>query len=200
MEQRQAEPAPDAVVIDRLACLRGGRLVFEQVDWRIARGTLGLLTGPNGAGKSTLLRIIAGLLRPAAGSIMVDGRVALADERRALDPLLTLRQALRFWAAMDAQSSTATDMVLESLGLAALADVPVRMLSTGQTKRAVVARTLQSGADIMLLDEPMNGLDKASAALMATALAAQVRAGTTLVLASHIPIGIEPATTLDMAI
>ena len=122
MEQRQAEPAPDAVVIDRLACLRGGRLVFEGVDWRIARGTLGLLTGPNGAGKSTLLRIIAGLLRPAAGSIMVDGRVALADERRALDPLLTLRQALRFWAAMDAQSSTATDMVLESLGLAALAD------------------------------------------------------------------------------
>lgn len=200
MEQRQAEPAKDAVVIDRLACLRGGRLVFEQADWRIARGTLGLLTGPNGAGKSTLLRIIAGLLRPAAGSIMVNGRVALADERRALDPLLTLRQALRFWAAMDAQSSTVTDMVLESLGLAALADVPVRMLSTGQTKRAVVARTLQSGADIMLLDEPMNGLDKASAALMAAALAAQVRAGTTLVLASHIPIGIEPATTLDMAI
>ncbi len=199
MEQRQAERAGSPVIrIERLACLRGGRLVFEGVDWHVQAGTLGLLTGPNGAGKSSLLRILAGLLRPAAGSIRVDGRIALADERHALDPQRTLLSALRLWAAMDGRAHPVSEAAMEALGLGPLRDVPVRMLSSGQTTRAVVARALQSGADVLLLDEPMNGLDAASAALMAGALARAVEAGTTLVVASHIPIGIAPATVLDI--
>ncbi|MAC10877.1 MAG: heme ABC transporter ATP-binding protein CcmA, partial [Sphingorhabdus sp.] len=167
MEERQAGPA---ISIEKLACLRGQRLVFSGLDWRVERGTLGLLTGPNGAGKSSLLRILAGLLKPAAGRADITGSVALADERRAFDPESSVEKALRFWGAMDGRSAADTAGVLAELGLDTLAEVPVRMLSTGQTKRAVAARALQSGADILLMDEPMNGLDQPSAERMATAL------------------------------
>ena len=199
MEQRQAERAGGAAIrIDRLACWRGGRLVFEGLDWRLEPGTLGLLTGPNGAGKSSLLRILAGLLKPAAGTADVTGRVALADDRRSLDPQPSLRKALHFWAAIDGQAIGASDAAIEELGLASLADVPVRMLSTGQTRRAMIARALQSRADVLLLDEPINGLDPSSAALLADALRRRIAAGGTIVVASHIPIGIEPAATLAL--
>lgn len=198
MEQRQAEPA---IQVNRLACWRGERLVFEELDWRVERGTLGLLTGPNGAGKSSLIRILAGLLKPAAGSAEVAGSVALADERRSLDPRPSLREALHFWAAMDGQTigaspNSVTDAALEELGLASLAEVPVRMLSTGQTRRAMAARALQSNADILLLDEPMNGLDTGSAEQLVDAFKRRIESGKTIVAASHIPIGIEPAATL----
>lgn len=196
MEQRQAEPA---IRIHRLACWRGGRLIFEGLDWQVERGALGLLTGPNGAGKSSLMRILAGLLKPAAGTADISGRAALADERRSLDPQPTLRKALIFWAAIDGQTAGAVDAALEELGLANLAEVPVRMLSTGQLRRAMAARLLQADADILLLDEPMNGLDGDSAGLLADALRRRIGAGKTIVVASHIPIGIAPATTLDLS-
>jgi len=196
MEERQAGPA---ISIEKLACLRGQRLVFSGLDWRVERGTLGLLTGPNGAGKSSLLRILAGLLKPAAGRADITGSVALADERRAFDPESSVEKALRFWGAMDGRSAADTAGVLAELGLDTLAEVPVRMLSTGQTKRAVAARALQSGADILLMDEPMNGLDQPSAERMATALARRIAGGQTIIIASHIPIGLEPATTLNMS-
>ncbi len=195
METRQATPA---IRIEKLACWRGGRWVFEGLDWRVERGTLGLLTGPNGAGKSSLLRILAGLLKPAAGTADVSRSLALADERRSLDPQPSLRKALQFWAAMDGQPRSASDAALEELGLADLAEVPVRMLSTGQMRRAMAARTLQSDADILLLDEPMNGLDAGSAQQLADALRRRIERGTTIVVASHIPIGIEPAVTLRL--
>ncbi len=178
--------------------MRGQRLVFSGIDWRVERGTLGLLTGPNGAGKSSLLRILAGLLKPAAGDAAVSGSVALADERRAFDPELSVEKALRFWGAIDGRSADHTRQVLGELGLDKLVQVPVRMLSTGQTKRAVAARALQSGSDILLMDEPMNGLDQPSARAMAAAFERRLAAGQTVIVASHIPIGIEPSTTLDM--
>ena len=139
-----------------------------------------------------------GCWRPAAGAIAVAGRVALADERRSLDPQQPLRKALAFWAAMDGQTIGACDAALEELGLAALAEVPVRMLSTGQIRRAMAARALQSDADVLLLDEPMNGLDSASAAKLAGAFERRIAAGKTIIVASHIPVGIEAATTLDL--
>lgn len=150
--------------------------------------------GPNGIGKSSLLRILAGLLPAFAGTVEREGTVALLDERPALDPLLPLDRALHFWAGLDGEAAN-----LESLGLAVLGDVPVRYLSTGQKKRAALARLLGQRAPIWLLDEPLNGLDKDAVAMAEAAASDHCAAGGICVIASHQPFALGAAQTLDLA-
>ena len=177
-----------AVHLRGLACLRGGRLLFAGVELDLPAGGSAQIAGPNGAGKSSLLRIVAGLLRPFAGTAHCTGAIALTDELAALDRDRTVRAALAFWAGIDDAPATRIEAALADLRIAHLADIPVRMLSTGQRKRAALARTLVSGAPIWLLDEPANGLDIESAALLGR-LVDRHRAGGGIVLAaSHLPL------------
>jgi heme exporter protein A len=173
-----------------IACLRGDRLLFKGLGFALTAGEALLVTGRNGAGKSSLLRLIAGLLAPAAGRIEREGRVALAAEAAALDPDRTLRAALGFWARLDGVSDQALADAMAAVDLDALRDVPIALLSTGQRKRAVLARTIASGADIWLLDEPGNGLDTAALERLGMAMAAHRAAGGIVVAASHQPIGL----------
>ncbi len=178
-----------ALSIKDLACRRGGRLLFAGFDLDLAPGQSALVAGPNGIGKSSLLRVIAGLLMPFAGSLNITGAIALADETAALDRDQTLRAALAFWAQLDGASPALVDAALADLGIGHLADIPVRILSTGQRKRAALARTIASGADIWLLDEPANGLDTASALALAQVVERHRAAGGIVVAASHTPLG-----------
>jgi heme exporter protein A len=169
---------------DKVSLIRGGRLLFENLDLIIGTGEGVQVTGPNGSGKSSLLRLAAGLLEPSAGRV---GReeVALSDDRLALDPEVPLLSALRFWSrARDGGSSP--EAALDRFGLAHLADVPVRLLSTGQAKRASLARVALSAARIWLLDEPANGLDRSGAAFLASAIAAHRGSGGAVLAASHV--------------
>ena len=167
-----------------VACLRGGRLLFEGVSFSLAPGEALWVRGPNGAGKSSLLRLAAGLLRPAAGSIE-GAEKALADEGLALDRELQLRHALTFWAGLDC-TLPRLDCAMQTFGLTHLADVPVRMLSTGQSRRALLARVAATGARLWLLDEPVNGLDTPGVDLLGAALEAHRAAGGAVLAASHV--------------
>lgn len=169
-----------------LACRRGGRLLFAGLDLALMAGQSALILGPNGIGKSSLLRIVAGLLPPFAGTVEAGGTIALADESAALDRERVLRSALAFWARLDGAAPARIDTALADLAIAHLADVPVRMLSTGQRKRAALARTLISGADIWLLDEPANGLDAASAQALGALVDRHLAAGGIVLAASHL--------------
>ncbi|HEX7856683.1 MAG TPA: heme ABC exporter ATP-binding protein CcmA [Sphingobium sp.] len=180
------------------ACRRGGRLLFSTLSFTLASGEAALVSGPNGIGKSSLLRMLCGLLPTFAGTIESNGAMALADDRLALDSDQPLGRALGFWAAIDGRSERLLD-VLDSLALAPLAEVPVRMLSTGQRKRAVLARVLASGAPIWLLDEPANGLDTASIALLGRAVEEHLWAGGIVVAASHQPLPWESNTSFTLA-
>ncbi|ARS27754.1 heme ABC exporter ATP-binding protein CcmA [Sphingomonas sp. KC8] len=186
------------LAFDRVACLRGHRLLFERLSFALAPGDAALVTGPNGTGKSSLLRLAAGLLAPAAGTITRDGRIALADDRHALDPRHSLAAALGYWAGIDGGGKDPIDAALETVGLAAIAEVPVRMLSTGQAKRAGLARLIASGAAIWLLDEPGNGLDAASLTRLAAMMAAHRAAGGIILAASHQPLGLDDAQTITL--
>ena len=164
-----------------LALVRGGRLLFEDLDLNLDAGQALLLTGPNGSGKSSLIRLVAGLLRPNAGRLERAG-AALADEGLALDRELPLGRALAFWRGPRlAEAMTA-------FHLDELAHVPVRMLSTGQAKRARLARVLASGAPLWLLDEPLNGLDAANIVQLDRAIAGHRINGGAVMVASHAPL------------
>lgn len=164
-----------------LALVRGGRLLFDGLDVALDSGGGLHLTGPNGSGKSSLIRLIAGLLRPIAGTID-RAEAALADEHLALDRELPLGRALAFWRGPKLSEA------LTAFDLDRIADVPVRMLSTGQGRRARLARVMASGAPLWLLDEPLNGLDAGGVAALDRAIAAHRASGGAIVTASHIPL------------
>lgn len=173
------------LVLESVACRRGGRLLFENLSCRLGPGEAVLVSGPNGTGKSSLLRLIAGLLSLENGTITITGRLGLAADAGFLEGGKPLAKALDFWAGLDRSSDAAVPEALLALGIAHLADVPVRILSTGQKKRAILAANIASGADIWLLDEPVNGLDDTSVALLEIAIAKHRTAGGIAVIASH---------------
>lgn len=167
-----------------VACVRGGRLLFEGMDLELRPGEALHLTGPNGSGKSSLIRLAAGLLRPAAGVVERAGKAALADEHLALDSELPLGRSLAFWNA-----GSVPEDAMDRMGLGSLAAVPVRLLSTGQSRRARLARVIASHAPLWLLDEPLNGLDVDGAGRLAQAIAEHRSGGGAVLAASHQPLG-----------
>ncbi len=163
-------------------------MLFRDVSLDLTRGGAALLTGPNGIGKSSLLRLCAGLLPAFAGTVKRSGGVAMMDERLALDGDLPLAKALHVWAGLDGAGPGASPAALEAMALTPLADLPVRMLSTGQRKRAMLARVMASGAGIWLLDEPGNGLDDLSLDRLGRAVSDHLAGGGIVVAASHQPL------------
>jgi heme exporter protein A len=172
-----------------LACFRGGRMLFAKLSFTMAAGQAMWLRGPNAIGKSSLIRIIAGLLPPLSGTQHCEGKIALLDDRPVLDQDANVAKALAFWAALDGGSSTIAG-AMTAMGIAHLADVPVRFLSQGQRKRAGMARIIASGAPLWLLDEPANGLDDAGIECLRAAIAAQCASGGAVILASHIDLNL----------
>ncbi|WP_070158296.1 heme ABC exporter ATP-binding protein CcmA [Sphingobium phenoxybenzoativorans] len=182
-----------------VACMRGGRLLLRGIDLTLAPGQSALLRGPNGMGKSSLIRLAAGLLPAFAGTVERRGKAALSDESLALDRDRTLADALGFWARMDGVPAATVADALSALGLSGLADIPVRMLSTGQRKRAMLARVAASGAPIWLLDEPANGLDSASAAMLGALIGRHLAGGGVILAASHQDLPLPGAYEIDLS-
>jgi len=195
---------------DGLAAFRGERLVFRDLSFALPKGGALLLLGANGSGKSTLLRLLAGLLRPAAGSLLWEGEDVLADlaghgrrvgylgHQDAIKPGLTTTENLRFAAAVGA-GRAAIPAVLEAMQLARFADLPARLLSAGQRRRLALARLSLTGAPLWLLDEPTLGLDTASVARLGEVLARHRAAGGAVAAATHLDLPLPGATTLDLS-
>ena len=183
-----------------VACARGGRLLFARLSLSLVAGEAAIVTGPNGIGKSSLLRLAAGLIPPFEGRVERAGRVALMTEDIALDSERRLGDALRFWARLDplpdARGRVAA--ALETVGLAPLAEVPVRLLSTGQRRRAALARVVASRAPLWLLDEPAAGLDLDGIAMLERMVAAHRADGGAVLLTTHQPLEVGQAQWLAL--
>ena len=178
-----------------LACRRGDRVLFKGLSLELRGGEALQIIGTNGIGKSSLIRIIAGLMPAFAGSVATTGTVGLIDERPALDPQLPLGAALAFWQRLDGSA----DAALERLGLANLLDVPVRYLSTGQKKRAALARLLGQKAAVWLLDEPLNGLDSQAVNLVEALAGEHLASGGICLIASHQPFALDSMGQMALA-
>lgn len=191
---------------DRVAAFRGERLVLQDISFQVDPGDALLLIGPNGAGKSTLLRVLAGLVRPEAGSVLWNGEDALADlpehagrlaylgHQDAIKPALTTSENLHFPPGSRAGIGAA----LARLGLAGLADVPARMLSSGQRRRLALARVSLSRTPLWLLDEPTLGLDAAALEAAGGLFADHRAAGGIVVAATHVALPLPGARELRL--
>lgn len=177
-----------SLIADNLACRRGERLLFRRLSFSLEPGAACHVTGANGTGKTTLIRALAGLITPYAGDVRHAGALGLLDERSGLDPELPLGRALDFWFGIDGCDESRA--VMARLRLEALSAVPVRYLSTGQKKRAALARLLGQCASVWLLDEPLSGLDTASQSLVSGLVRDHCAAGGIALIASHQPLDV----------
>jgi heme exporter protein A len=188
---------------ENLTCIRGNRLVFRDVGFRVEAGQVLSLEGPNGAGKSSLLRMIAGFLPPASGAVvlsgdggeMVDGEergrhVGWLGHHDAAKPQLTPRETLQFFASLHRVAAN-VDVALDEAGLGKARDLPSQYLSAGQKKRLSLARLKLLARPLWLLDEPLAALDAAGKALAAQFIASHARAGGIAVAATHEPLGLD---------
>ncbi len=182
--------APDALIVTDLAADRGGRRVFGGAGFTVARGGAVQVEGANGAGKSTLLRVLAGLLPTAEGRITNPFVTTLAGHDTALKSGPTLATELAHWARLDGAGAAGVAAAAAAFALTPLLDLPTGFLSSGQRRRAALARVAASGAVLWLLDEPDAGLDTASKGLLAAAIAAHRRGGGIVVAVTHGDIGI----------
>ncbi|HLN23097.1 MAG TPA: heme ABC exporter ATP-binding protein CcmA [Patescibacteria group bacterium] len=197
---------------ENLACVRGERVVFAQMDFRLSSGEAVLLLGPNGSGKSSLLRLLAGLLKPASGHLLWDGTPVLDDREAhaarihyvghhdAIKPVLSVLENLRFWARLhDPKSGDATaQAALETMGLWRLAEVPGKLLSAGQKRRLNLARLLAAPAPVWLLDEPTVALDRASVKVLEGVMAEHRAAGGMVVLSTHADVDLPGAREMHL--
>jgi heme exporter protein A len=191
------------LVVDHLRLERGGRTVIAGLSFALSAGEALMLTGANGAGKTTLLRALAGMLKPSAGTIAVEGGVidvSLAEQshfvghQNGLKASLTVAENLTFWGQYLGGSSVETAAKVEGalarFNLAALAAIPAGYLSAGQKRRLGLARLLVAARPIWLLDEPTVSLDAASVAVLGQVINAHVAAGGIAVAATHLPLGL----------
>lgn len=169
----------DAIVLEGAAKRFGTHTALHPTDLVIPHGQAVLLVGANGAGKSTVLRLVAGLCRPSAGSVKINGRdpqrtpearaeIGLLSHQTLLYDELTARENLRFFAQLYGldEPNQRLAATLATVGLDERLDQRVGSFSRGMKQRLAIARATLHDPSILLLDEPFTGLDaKASAAL-----------------------------------
>jgi heme exporter protein A len=206
-----ASPGGAAAVLEvaGLAKRFGHVRALRGVDFALGVGESLAVFGPNGAGKTTLLRVLAGLLRPDAGTVRFGGallvrgnaehrrRVGLISHHSLLYDGLTAAENLVFYARLYsvAEPRAAAARALAGVGLEARASDLVGTFSRGMTQRLAIARALLHDPDVMLLDEPFSGLDQAAAAALRQLLGRLREERRTMVLVTHnIDEGLELAT------
>jgi ABC-type Mn2+/Zn2+ transport system ATPase subunit len=196
-----------AVATESLSAGYGGRPVLRDVSFAAAPGQTVCVLGPNGGGKTTLFRALIGELEPLAGHLHLSGRPAYVaqTERTRLDfPVSAFDVALmgglahgRWWLPPRRADRAAAREALERVGLAAEGDTPFGELSGGQRQRALLARALVQDAPVLLLDEPLAGVDPASAQQIDAVFAELSGEGRTLLVSSH---DVEGARGFDLVL
>jgi heme exporter protein A len=197
------------LIAEKLCGGRGEETLFSAIEFDLGPGDSLVVTGPNGSGKSTFLRAIAGLLPLSSGVL----RLANTDEQwpsvaaachylghfNAMKTALTVAENLRFWRRFLGEPRLGVEAALDKVGLGGLGHLPFAYLSTGQKRRAAIARLLLCHRPIWLLDEPSAGLDTQSEHEFAALANGHLATGGIVIAATHQALGIERATELRLS-
>jgi ABC-2 type transport system ATP-binding protein len=209
--RERVELAPEATAVEcRAATKRYGEVVaVDEISFSLKRGTVTGFLGPNGAGKTTTLRMLLGLAEPTAGEALVFGRryrelsqpicqVGAVLESSDYHPGRSGRNHLRALALAAELPLTRVEEVLELVELRKAAGRPVRTYSLGMRQRLGVAAALLGDPELLILDEPANGLDPAGMRWLRTFLRRLAAEGRTVLISSHILA--EVAQTVDQVV
>ncbi|WP_236196586.1 cytochrome c biogenesis heme-transporting ATPase CcmA [Pseudomonas glycinae] len=194
-----------------LACERDLRLLFDNLELRLASGDMVQISGPNGSGKTSLLRLLAGLMQPTDGQVLLNGK-PLGEQRSELarnllwighaagiKDLLTPEENLAWLCALHQPAERdAIWQALAAVGLRGFEDVPCHSLSAGQQRRVALARLYLDSPPLWILDEPFTALDKQGVAQLEEHLARHCERGGLVVLTTHHTLSRMPAGYRDI--
>ncbi len=191
-------PAPAAIVLEHASRWYGNVVAVNDVSFSVGAGVTSLL-GPNGAGKTTILHMLAGLLRPSAGRVLLGGQpawrnpevyrsVGLVPEREAVYDFLTGREFVEMCARLQRlpDPAAAARRAIATVDLEAVAGRAVGTYSKGMRQRIKIAGALVHEPSILLLDEPFNGMDPRQRLHMIELLRSMAAAGRAILFSSHI--------------
>jgi ABC-type multidrug transport system ATPase subunit len=182
----------------------GSICALNEVDFALERGSVLALLGPNGAGKSTLFGCLLRLAWPTSGAILKRGKplndfdaaeIGYVPERIALYPHRTVGENAAFFAALKGHSAGAVERQLDRVGLLAVSKRKVRQLSKGMSQRLGLAIALCGEPELLVLDEPFNGLDPALLETLQSILFEERERGATLLISTHTISAVEPLAT-----
>ena len=159
--------------IKNISCIRGNKLLFKNLNFKLNNKELLVIKGANGSGKTTLLKILSGLLKPISGSIIVNKKDMnlLKDEyfkyfeyighENAIKSALTVRENLNFYLKIKKDLTKKNfEKAIKIFNLKNLLDIRIENLSSGEKRKVSLSRLILSKSKIWFLDEPTNGLDK----------------------------------------
>lgn len=197
---------------ESLTVSRSDRKVFENLSFSVPAGKLLQLIGPNGAGKSTLLKTLAGLIEADNGEIKSGEQTVNSDHewlsqnlcylghKNALKREFSVYENIEFWADLWGTSEK-IEPAIKALGIGYLSETPVRYLSSGQTRRSALARSICHPGKVWLFDEPTVGLDAEGLSLLAEVMKNHLEEGGIILCATHVDLGIsgDLIETLNLA-
>ena len=185
-------------VIKNISCIRGNKLLFKNLNFKINNKELLVIKGANGSGKTTLLKILSGLLKPISGSIIINKKNIniLKDEyfkyfeyighENAIKTALTVRENLNFYLKIKRNLTTKNfEKAIKIFNLKDLLDIKVENLSSGEKRRVSLSRLILSNSKIWFLDEPTNGLDKINTVIFFKILKQHLQLNGLAIVASH---------------
>lgn len=198
---------------EKLAARRGEDLIFADISFQLEAGDALVLTGRNGSGKSTLLRVVAGLLWPESGRVVITDADGASDRparevshylghRNAMKQELTVAENLAFWKEylgnIDEGRGLSLEAAAEAVGLAGITHLPFGYLSAGQQRRFAMAKLLVAHRPVWILDEPTAALDASADRMFAGLVAGHLQNGGIAIAATHQPLGLEGVRELVM--
>lgn len=197
----QNKSLPLSLALKKLACVRGDKLLFENLSLEASSGEIIEIKGPNGVGKSSLLRIIAGLAPAFDGEmsltsvaepdLAIEDHAHFLSHQNALKEGLSVIENLSFWHQFSREQGLSPGQALQQVALPHLADLPVGVLSAGQKRRVAFARLLIDRRTIWLLDEPTAALDKSADELVGGLILNHAQSGGIVLAATHLPLQID---------